>query len=219
MRTSNTVVLLIVLCIALWYCKAQNCTAQFTCTACTTQPRNRTIFSFCQWCPFNQTCYDRIKYGLLCDNPISSPDVCVPKEITRKGSEYLVKVLLPTFGFITIVTSVLVYLFIRRKRNNRQFDQAQSTVNNITINQQNQSNNDHNNVKNVELEETPLPPVKNESQENECLICAANPKECAFVPCGHLCVCQKCASELIAISHKCPVCRADTTSTIKIFVP
>lgn len=53
---------------------------------------------------------------------------------------------------------------------------------------------------------------KNYHKNDLCIACVTNPKDHAFVKCGHLCVCESCAVRLEA----CPVCRKKS-NTIKIF--
>eukprot|EP01105_Mastigella_eilhardi_P024203 TRINITY_DN6277_c0_g1_i1.p1 TRINITY_DN6277_c0_g1~~TRINITY_DN6277_c0_g1_i1.p1 ORF type:complete len:303 (-),score=97.04 TRINITY_DN6277_c0_g1_i1:90-998(-) len=52
--------------------------------------------------------------------------------------------------------------------------------------------------------------------EAECVVCLARPRECAFCPCGHLCVCSACAVQLPRGSP-CPVCRATVAGTMRVF--
>lgn len=42
-----------------------------------------------------------------------------------------------------------------------------------------------------------------------CVVCLSSPKDCALLPCGHLCVCYECGASLrLNPSHsKCPLCR------------
>eukprot|EP01061_Rhynchopus_euleeides_P026916 TRINITY_DN4380_c1_g1_i7.p1 TRINITY_DN4380_c1_g1~~TRINITY_DN4380_c1_g1_i7.p1 ORF type:complete len:401 (+),score=83.14 TRINITY_DN4380_c1_g1_i7:751-1953(+) len=42
-----------------------------------------------------------------------------------------------------------------------------------------------------------------------CACCMENPPKMAFVPCGHLCVCQGCAGRLPGPPHMCPMCRTE----------
>lgn len=51
----------------------------------------------------------------------------------------------------------------------------------------------------------------------ECVVCLQNPKTHAFVPCGHLCICQNCVGVTI-IRRKCPICRAHAIQAIKVFI-
>jgi len=46
-----------------------------------------------------------------------------------------------------------------------------------------------------------------------CVICMAAPAEFACVPCGHMCGCQLCLSEV----RQCPICRQDFEQTVKVF--
>jgi hypothetical protein len=48
---------------------------------------------------------------------------------------------------------------------------------------------------------------------NDCVVCLDEPKTRAFVPCGHQCVCDGCATKL----QQCPICKANATSTVKIY--
>lgn len=42
------------------------------------------------------------------------------------------------------------------------------------------------------------------SPENICSICMTNPRECAYVNCGHVCACIECCERM---GNKCPICR------------
>jgi len=53
---------------------------------------------------------------------------------------------------------------------------------------------------------------KKSEEENFCVVCMERPKSMVFVPCGHLCACEKCAESL----KQCPICRQDG-KTIKTF--
>jgi len=57
---------------------------------------------------------------------------------------------------------------------------------------------------------------KDGSQIGECIVCLQNPKTHAFVPCGHLCVCQGCVHPTM-LKRKCPICRQRATQAIKVF--
>jgi hypothetical protein len=48
---------------------------------------------------------------------------------------------------------------------------------------------------------------------NDCVVCLDEPKTRAFVPCGHQCICDDCATKL----NQCPICKANATSTVKIY--
>ena len=67
---------------------------------------------------------------------------------------------------------------------------------------------------------TPVPslePVINQdidSNTSECIVCMDEPKEYAFTPCGHKCVCENCSSK---VERNCPMCRKPFTGVIKIF--
>ncbi|MBS1890082.1 MAG: RING-HC finger protein [Actinobacteria bacterium] len=63
---------------------------------------------------------------------------------------------------------------------------------------------------NVQIEET-----KRREQLNQCAICMESSPRYAIVPCGHLCLCEKCKGE-ITDSH-CPVCRSKANQILKVF--
>tara|TARA_Y100000768_G_scaffold387761_1_gene380175 strand:+ start:1148 stop:1861 length:714 start_codon:yes stop_codon:yes gene_type:complete len=53
------------------------------------------------------------------------------------------------------------------------------------------------------------------SPSESCVVCKSAKNTCAFIPCGHLCVCLNC-SELI--KEKCPYCQTPFTSVNKVYV-
>lgn len=51
-----------------------------------------------------------------------------------------------------------------------------------------------------------------------CIICLDKPPIFAFIPCGHRCLCARCAERLpTALRRRCPACRRDASSLIQIF--
>ena len=50
-------------------------------------------------------------------------------------------------------------------------------------------------------------------RELQCVICLDAPKSRACVPCGHVCVCERCAAPL---TH-CPICREECTDLMRIY--
>ena len=44
----------------------------------------------------------------------------------------------------------------------------------------------------------------NDNPENICVICMTNPRECAYVNCGHVCACIECCERM---DLQCPICR------------
>ena len=58
-----------------------------------------------------------------------------------------------------------------------------------------------------------------EKETNLCIICLAAPRQLAFAPRGHLVACLRCGSELIneRAHRRCPICRKDIRSTLRIF--
>ena len=51
-----------------------------------------------------------------------------------------------------------------------------------------------------------------------CTICGDTDKNHVFVPCGHLCACKECASQVIVRKMSCPVCRGGVTEAIQVFL-
>lgn len=52
----------------------------------------------------------------------------------------------------------------------------------------------------------------------ECVICLVAPAVMAFVPCGHQCICIKCAERLSEeLQEKCPQCRQSSSGLIRIY--
>mmetsp|Transcript_24027 Transcript_24027/g.74035 ORF Transcript_24027/g.74035 Transcript_24027/m.74035 type:complete len:301 (+) Transcript_24027:57-959(+) len=64
-----------------------------------------------------------------------------------------------------------------------------------------------------------LASVRRQLEESTlCGICLDNAKNTAFVPCGHR-VCDRCAATVFKLAGdaKCPVCRADARSTLRVY--
>ena len=62
-------------------------------------------------------------------------------------------------------------------------------------------------------EREPLPKL---DKDATCVICLGNPRGTAFVPCGHIACCQRCADEIIRRARgrdfaHCPICRKEFT--------
>jgi archaellum component FlaC len=53
-------------------------------------------------------------------------------------------------------------------------------------------------------------------QQKNCIACFDAVKTVAFIPCGHLCMCEACLKKQGGAT--CPYCREKSTSTIKIYV-
>jgi hypothetical protein len=57
-----------------------------------------------------------------------------------------------------------------------------------------------------------------DSEETMCVVCFDAPKDHAIVPCGHMCVCARCAEQLTKTrTPTCPVCREPIIQTMKVF--
>ncbi|XP_002124214.2 mitochondrial ubiquitin ligase activator of NFKB 1-like [Ciona intestinalis] len=53
--------------------------------------------------------------------------------------------------------------------------------------------------------------------DNTCVVCLTNPRECILLDCGHICVCIDCL-EALPSPKQCPVCRSDVARSLPIFV-
>jgi C3HC4-type zinc finger (RING finger) protein len=58
----------------------------------------------------------------------------------------------------------------------------------------------------------PIP--KEEREEKVCSICMEQAPNVAFLECGHVCCCVVCADGV----NQCPMCRADITKRVKLFL-
>jgi hypothetical protein len=57
-----------------------------------------------------------------------------------------------------------------------------------------------------------------DAEETQCVVCFDAPKDHAIVPCGHQCVCARCAEQLTKTrTPTCPVCREPIIQTMKVF--
>jgi hypothetical protein len=57
-----------------------------------------------------------------------------------------------------------------------------------------------------------------DAEETMCVVCFDAPKEYIIVPCGHQCVCARCAEQLTRTrTPTCPVCREPIIQTMKVF--
>ncbi|CAK1548295.1 unnamed protein product [Leptosia nina] len=55
----------------------------------------------------------------------------------------------------------------------------------------------------------------NLSEDAECVICMETKSEVVFVPCGHMCCCQRCSQKDIT---SCPMCRTEIERIIKVLI-
>jgi hypothetical protein len=51
-----------------------------------------------------------------------------------------------------------------------------------------------------------VPPAAPDAEETMCVVCFDAPKQYAMLPCLHMCACEPCAQQLLAL-RRCPVCR------------
>lgn len=63
----------------------------------------------------------------------------------------------------------------------------------------------------------PEPPSP--TKMDACCICLSAPRECAFTPCGHRCVCRICGITAVRTDRRCPICRATAGRVLRILDP
>lgn len=70
------------------------------------------------------------------------------------------------------------------------------------------------------LDQTPSEVDKPATEEHRtCTVCMENEIRVSLQPCGHTVLCLKCSSELEHTKAPCPICRAEVTQRIKVFLP
>lgn len=60
--------------------------------------------------------------------------------------------------------------------------------------------------------------MESEEEKGLCCICLEARAAVALVPCGHVCVCPRCVCVVSSTGGQCPMCRADTTGVLSVFV-
>ena len=60
-----------------------------------------------------------------------------------------------------------------------------------------------------------LEPNETLDQRLLCIICLSNERSCLFLPCKHLVTCTQCAQAF----NLCPVCKANITAFLRVFLP
>ena len=67
-----------------------------------------------------------------------------------------------------------------------------------------------------EVAQCTMPTNKSKQDDTLCIICCQFERTHAFVPCGHLCVCENCV-EVTLETNMCPICRQKPTQSIKVY--
>lgn len=52
----------------------------------------------------------------------------------------------------------------------------------------------------------------------ECSICLDNPVNTVVIPCGHLCMCWRCANAILHGSQECPICRRHFRAVNRVYI-
>ena len=52
----------------------------------------------------------------------------------------------------------------------------------------------------------------------QCVVCMDAKKSVCLLPCKHMCMCQPCASKVMAASAQCPVCREPVADSFEMFM-
>jgi hypothetical protein len=50
----------------------------------------------------------------------------------------------------------------------------------------------------------------------ECVVCRRAPKNACCLPCGHVCMCRRCASTVQSATNACPLCATPIEIVIEI---
>ena len=56
--------------------------------------------------------------------------------------------------------------------------------------------------------------IQEQSNNKRCVVCLNEEANIVFIPCGHVCTCSSCSSQL---QDKCPMCRQDFTSRVRVY--
>jgi E3 ubiquitin-protein ligase RGLG len=69
----------------------------------------------------------------------------------------------------------------------------------------------------------PQPPQQQQHQRGgaaaeACAVCMDAPRDAAFVPCGHVALCCRCAAAVMATSRRCPICRAAPQTHLRVYL-
>jgi hypothetical protein len=59
--------------------------------------------------------------------------------------------------------------------------------------------------------------VVDDEDKDCCCVCLDAPKQFVFGPCGHLCVCETCANEVMETAKECPMCRTPALTAFKVW--
>ena len=65
----------------------------------------------------------------------------------------------------------------------------------------------------------------NSNSLGRCIICMDSHRTHAYVPCGHLCVCQSCAEKTMKTTRddrkccRCPICKQNVQQIMRIYLP
>jgi chromosome segregation ATPase len=51
-----------------------------------------------------------------------------------------------------------------------------------------------------------------------CCVCDANQKDTVLEPCGHVCLCEECATTVTRTDNKCPLCTVEITGRRKVYL-
>lgn len=122
---------------------------------------------------------------------------------------------------------ILAYIHINRNREPEVLPTVQQQlktptrtlhrVGQLMITKSNTTNLD--NSKQLDFDQYTCPPdtkptSETVTEQSNCVICLANPKCVALLPCRHMCICSTCSSSQL---NTCPICRAKVESMMKIY--
>lgn len=65
----------------------------------------------------------------------------------------------------------------------------------------------------IPVDPTPVNPTPADDLHKLCVVCLLEPADHVLLPCGHVCVCKRCA----ALVKTCPMCRADVSERKRVY--
>ena len=65
----------------------------------------------------------------------------------------------------------------------------------------------------IPVDPKPVNPTPADDSHKLCVVCLVEPADHVLLPCGHVCVCKRCA----ALVKTCPMCRADVSERKRVY--
>ena len=65
----------------------------------------------------------------------------------------------------------------------------------------------------IPVDPKPVNPTPADDSHKLCVVCLVEPADHVLLPCGHVCVCKRCAASVTT----CPMCRADVSERKRVY--